>query len=177
LKIIEDAMTRRARKTSSSKGQHRMPAAKRQRPKSKPELVIKTKISPNLAWMYLYLRKAKIKMPTLTLPIRVRSFKPSTSRIMRVMGNVYLHNRTIVIATHTQNTYMNRRGRLRVKQVSRLPKAKILDTLAHEMAHLHYPDHGYEHEQFTRAIFKTFDLKEKCPHCKGTGKVQMEGCY
>lgn len=170
-------MTRHARKTSSGKASRRSSGAKRQRPKSKAGLVIKTQISPTLAWMYPYLRKAKGKMPTLMLPVRIRSTRPSTSRIMRVMGNVYLHNRTIVIATHTQNTYMNRRGRLRVKQVSRLPKAKILDTLAHEMAHLHYPDHGYEHEQFTRAIFQTFDLKEKCPHCKGTGKVQMEGCY
>jgi hypothetical protein len=170
-------MTRRTRKTRTGKGSRRFPKGKRQRPKSKPGLVIKTKISPTLAWMYPYLRKAKLKMPNLLLPIRLRSFRPSTSRIMRVMGNVYLPPRTVVIATHTQNTYMNRRGMLKVKQVSRLPKAKILDTLAHEMAHLHYPDHGYEHEQFTRAIFKTFDLKEKCPHCKGTGKVQMEGCY
>ena len=170
-------MTRRTRKTPSGRKNRKGSQAKRQKPRSKPELVIRTKFSPILAWMYPYLRKAKVKMPTLTLPIRVRSTRPSARRIMRVMGNVYLNNRTIVIATHTQNTYMNRRGKLRVKQVSRLPKAKMLDTLAHEMAHLHYPDHGYEHEQFTRAIFKTFNLKERCPHCKGTGKIEMEGCY
>ena len=150
---------------------------KRPKPKSKPELVLKTQISPNLAWLYPYLRKAKLKMPNLTLPAKVRSYRPSTNRVMRVMGNAYVRDKIIVIATHNQVTYMNRRGELKVKQIVRLPKAKMLDTLAHEMAHLHYPKHGYEHEEFTRAIFKTFDLKEKCPHCKGSGKVTMEGSY
>ena len=170
-------MARRTRKAASGKASSGKSKIRSPKPKSKPELVIKTKISPNLAWMYPYLRKAKLKMPTLSLPFRIRSYRPSTTRVMRVMGNAYVHNKTIVIATHNQSTYMNRYGELKIRKVVRLPKAKMLDTLAHEMAHLHYPTHGYEHEEFTRAIFKTFDLKEKCPHCKGSGKVQMEGNY
>jgi hypothetical protein len=143
--------------------------------RSKAELVIKTKFSPQLAWMYPFVRKAKLKMPTLILPHRIRSFKPTRTKIMRVMGNAYFSNRTVVIATHTQLTFLNRKGHLKVKNIVRLPKAKILDTLAHEIAHFQYADHGYEHEEFTRSIFKTFGLKERCPYCKGTGKVQLEG--
>jgi hypothetical protein len=125
--------------------------------------------------MYVYLHRAKQKMPNLIMPTKIRSFMPTRNRIMRVLGNAYFSNRTIVIATHTQLTYLNRRGELRVKKIVRLPKAKILDTLAHEVAHFHYQDHGYEHEEFTRSIFKTFGLKEKCPYCKGTGKIELEG--
>lgn len=147
------------------------PAKKR----SKPELVIRTKFSPHLVWMYPFVRKAKMKMPTLVLPNRIRSFKPTKTKIMRVMGNAYFGNRTVVVATHTQLTYLNRKGQLKVKSIVRLPKSKILDTLAHEIAHFQYQDHGYEHEEFTRSIFKTFGLKERCPYCKGTGKVQLEG--
>lgn len=143
--------------------------------RSKAELVIKTKFSPHLVWMYPFVRKAKLKMPTLVLPNRIRSFRPTRTKIMRVMGNAYFADRTVVIATHTQLTYLNRKGQLKVKSIVRLPKAKILDTLAHEIAHFQYADHGYEHEEFTRSIFKTFGLKERCPHCKGTGKVQLEG--
>jgi len=143
--------------------------------RSKAELVIRTKFSPHLAWTYPFLRKAKMKMPTLVLPNRIRSFRPTKTKIMRVLGNAYFADRTVVIATHTQLTYLNRKGQLKVKSIVRLPKNRILDTLAHEIAHFQYADHGYEHEEFTRSIFKTFGLKERCPHCKGTGKVQLEG--
>jgi hypothetical protein len=143
--------------------------------RSKPQLLLKTQFSPNLIWMYVYLRRAKLKMPTLILPQKIRSFKPTRKKIMRVLGNAYFGNRTVVIATHTQVTYLNRKGDLKVKKIVRLPKTRILDTLAHEIAHFHYADHGYEHEEFTRSIFKTFGLKERCPYCKGTGKIQLEG--
>ncbi len=116
-------------------------------------------------------------MPNLILPRQVRSYKPNKSRIMRTLGNVYFSNRTIIISTHNQLTFLNRRGHLRIKRILRLPRAQMLDTLAHEIAHFHYPDHGYEHEEFSRAIFKTFELKENCPYCKGSGKVIMEGKY
>jgi WLM domain. len=153
-------------------------AAARKKPKqkrrSKPELVVKTLISPNLIWMYPYLRKAKLRMPGLPLPRRIRSTKPTKTRIMRVLGNAYFGPKTVVLATHNQVTYLDRRGKLKVSKIVRLPKAQILDTLAHELAHFEYPDHGYEHEEFTRSIFKTFELKEKCPYCKGSGKRQLE---
>lgn len=145
--------------------------------KAKPELVLETYFSPILAWMYPYLRKAKGKMPNLILPKRVRSHRPSKTRIMRVLGNAYNYNRTIVVSTHNQLTYMGRNGDLKVKKIVRLPQAQMLDTLAHEIAHLHYPTHGYEHEEFSRAIFKTFGLQTRCPYCKGSGKVQLEGRY
>src|SRR5262249_33026520 len=144
-------------------------AAPRGKKRSKPQLFLKTQFSPNLTWMYAYLRRAKLKMPTLILPQKIRSFKPTRKKIMRVLGNAYFGNRTVVIATHTQVTYLNRKGDQKVKKIVRLPKARILDTLAHEIAHFHYEDHGYEHEEFTRSIFKTFGLKERCPYCKGTG--------
>lgn len=162
---------------SKSRKTQKMAKKKAKRPlkRSKMALLAKTQFSPQLVWLHPYLRKALEKMPNLNLPSRVRSFKPSRSRIMRVLGNAYFATKIVVIATHTQQTYLTKMGHLRVRKVVRLPKAQILDTLAHEIAHFHYPDHGYEHEEFTRAIFKTFGLKEKCPHCKGTGKVQLEG--
>ncbi len=167
-------MTRANTKKSSGTKQR---GVARSKPHSKPELVLETQISPNLAWMFPYLRRIQSKMPNLVLPKKIRSHKPNTQKIMRVLGNAYCHNQTIVIATHNQVTYLNRKGELRVKRIVRLPKSRMLDTLAHEIAHLTYPEHGYEHEEFTRAIFKTFGLKEKCPHCKGTGKVTLQGRY
>lgn len=153
-------------------GALKTPSKKRQ--SFRAELGIRTKISPKLGWMFPYLKKAKSKMPSLVLPRQIRPYKPIKSKIMRVLGNVYFANKMIVIATHTQQTYLNKKGKLRVKKVIRLPKSKMLDTLAHELAHFRYQDHGYEHEEYTRIIFRTFDLKEKCPHCKGSGKVDLE---
>ena len=170
-------MTRIRCKRASSATSRKKKGGKPTKPKSKSELILKTKLSSNLAWMYPYLKKAKVKMPNLIIPKQIRSHKPGPKRIMRVMGNAYVDNKTVIIATHNQVTYMNRKGELRVKKIVRLPKAQMLDTLAHEIAHLHYPTHGYEHEEFSRAIFKTFGLKEKCPYCKGTGKITMEGKY
>ncbi len=137
-------------------------------------LTIRARISPKLSWMHPYLIKAKRKMPSLDLPKQLRPFKPTRKKIMRVFGNVYFEKKVISIATHTQVTYVNAKGQLRVKRIIRLPKARMLDTLAHELAHLRYPDHNYEHEEYTRMIFKTFDLKEKCPTCKGSGKIELE---
>lgn len=165
------------RKTASRATSRGRIEKKAPKPESKEELVTRTKLSLNLAWMHPYIRKAKLKMPNLSLPDRIRSNKPGKTRIMRVMGNAYTHNKTLVITTHNQVTYLNRQGELKVKKIVRIPKAQMLDTLAHEMAHLHYPKHGYEHEEFTRAIYKTFGLKERCPVCKGSGKILMEGKY
>jgi len=136
--------------------------------------LVKIKISPQLAWVYPYILKAKNKMPSLSLPKQIKTFKPTKTKIMRVFGNIYFEKKLIVIGTHTQQTYLNKKGQLKVKKIVRLSKVKILDTLAHEIAHLRYPDHGYEHDEYTRMIFKTFGLKEKCPHCKGSGKIEIE---
>lgn len=144
------------------------------RRRSRMAEVIPAKISAQLGWVYPYLMKAKRKMPSLTLPRQVRPYRPNPKKIMRVLGNVYFDRKLVVVATHTQVTGLDKRGNLKVKKIIRLPKARILDTLAHELAHLRYPDHGYEHGEYTRMIFKTFGLKEKCPYCKGTGRIELE---
>lgn len=169
--------------TRSSRTNHRCRLSSKKRPRatpkhsSKPEWVLNTKISPYLAWIYPFLRKAKLKMPNLVLPDRVRSYKPGPRKIMRVLGNAYFDNKTVIVATHNQVTHMNHYGEIKIRKIVRLSQARMLDTLAHEIAHLTYPQHGYEHEEFSRAIFKTFGLRGKCPHCKGSGRIALEGCY
>jgi len=135
---------------------------------------MRIKVSPRLQWVLPYIRKAKAKMTSLIMPTQVRSFKPTKTRIMRVLGNVYFETRIIVLATHTQQTYKTSRGKLKVKKIIAIPRTEILDTLAHEFAHMRYPDHNYEHEEYTRSIYKTFGLTQKCPHCKGSGRKPME---
>lgn len=135
---------------------------------------VSTKISPALAWVYPYLRRAKEKMPNLQLPSAIRSYKPSKTKVMRVLGNAYFANKLITIATHTQVTNLDKKGRLKISKIVRIPQARVLDTLAHELAHLEYGDHGYEHEEYSKMIFKTFGLKERCPHCAGSGKVDVD---
>lgn len=147
---------------------------KKEGTKRQKEIRINVKISPRLQWALSYLKKAKAKMPTLVMPTQIRSFKPTRKRIMRVFGNVYFETRIIVVATHTQQTYTNKRGRTVIKKIVAIPRNEILDTLAHELAHMKYPEHDYEHEEYTRTIFKTFGLTEKCPTCKGTGRMAME---
>ncbi len=150
------------------------PAKPKKRQSLRADVGIRTKISPKLIWLFPYLKKAKQKMPSLILPRQIRPYKPIKNKVMRVLGNVYFANKVIVIATHTQVTYLDKKGRLKVRKIIRLPKSRMLDTLAHELAHFRYQDHGYEHEEYTRIIFRTFDLKEKCPHCKGSGKIELE---
>jgi hypothetical protein len=147
---------------------------KTERRRSRVAEVIRSKISPQLGWLYPYLFRAKSKMPSLVLPKQIRPYKPTRKKIMRVLGNVYFDKKLVVVATHTQVTGLDKRGNLKVKKIIRLPKSQILDTIAHELAHLRYNDHGYEHEEYTRMIFKTFGLKEKCPHCRGSGKIELE---
>lgn len=142
--------------------------------KPRQEIKFRIKVSPRLQWIGPYLKKAKAKMPGLILPTQIRSFKPTRKRIMRVLGNVYFESRVIVLFTHTQLTYKNKQGKTRVKKIVALPRPEILDTLAHELAHMKYPEHNYEHDEYTRTIFRTFDITQKCPTCKGSGRVPME---
>ncbi len=140
------------------------------------ELRLNVKVSPRLLWVIPYLKKAKVQLPSLIMPTQIRSFKPTRRRVMRVWGNVYFETRIIVLATHTQQTHSGRKGKkvTKVTKIIAIPRNEILDTLAHELAHMKYPEHGFEHEEYTRTIFKTFGLTEKCPTCKGTGRVPME---
>jgi len=155
-----------------------MPAPKKAKSASRAkgrddEIRLRVKISPRLHWVMHYLKKAKEMMPSLILPTQIRSFKPTKTRIMRVYANVYFETRIIVIATHTQQTYRTTKGRLKVKKIVPLSRPQILDTLAHELAHMSYPDHNYEHEEYTRTIFRTFGLTQRCPTCKGEGRVAI----
>ncbi|MBX7149906.1 hypothetical protein K1X76_12615 [bacterium] len=140
----------------------------------KKETALRIKTSPRLEWVLPYIRKAKAKMPGLVLPTQIRSFKPTKKRIMRVYANVYFETRIIVLATHTQQTVKTPRGKTKIKKIFPIPRTEILDTLAHELAHLKYPDHNYEHEEYTRTIFRTFGMTQKCPTCQGTGKLALE---
>lgn len=136
------------------------------------DIRMRVKTSPRLHWVLPYLKRAKAKMPGLILPTQIRSFKPTKRKTMRVLGNIYFETRIIVLATHTQQTHAVRGGRAKKKIIS-LPKNEILDTLAHELAHMKYPEHDYEHEEYTSTIYKTFGLTQKCPRCKGTGRVSL----
>lgn len=147
---------------------------KKTKRKKRKEIKIRVKTSPRLQWVIPYLKKVKLMMPSIILPTQVRSFKPTKKRMMRVVGNVYFETRIVVLATHTQQTYTTSRGRIRVKKIVAIPRTDILDTLAHELAHIKYPEHDYEHEEYTRTIFKTFGIEQKCPTCKGMGKIPLE---
>jgi hypothetical protein len=138
------------------------------------DIRIRVKVSPRLQWVIPHLKKAKARMPTLMLPTQIRSFKPTRKKTMRVLGNVYFETRIIVLATHTQQSEKGRHKSYRVKKIVRLPHHEILDTLAHELAHLRYPEHEYEHAEYTRTIFKAFGIVQRCPYCRGLGKVPME---
>ena len=135
--------------------------------------VSRIKISPRLEWVRRFIRKAKLRMPSLILPTQVRSFMPVKKKIMRVLANIYHETRVIVLATHTQRTTKNHKGKTKVKSIVSIPRNEILDTLAHELAHINYPDHNYEHEEYTKTIFRTFGIMQKCPHCRGKGKIPL----
>lgn len=138
------------------------------------DIKLRVKVSPRLQWVLPYLKRAKAKMPSLILPTQIRSSKPTRRKIMRVLGNVYFETKIIVLATHTQHSYKTRRGKTCVKRIVAIPRPEIMDTLAHELAHMRYPEHDYEHEEYTRTVFKTFGITQKCPTCKGTGSIPLE---
>ncbi|MBL7686175.1 MAG: hypothetical protein JNK65_09115, partial [Deltaproteobacteria bacterium] len=56
---------------------------------------VRTEISHKLVWVYPYLRKAKEKMPSLTLPKQIRPYRPTREKIMRVFGNVHFEKKLI----------------------------------------------------------------------------------
>lgn len=132
----------------------------------------KPKISPNLFWLERYLRKTKKKMPGLTMPLRIRSWKHTPRREQRVWGTCDQQTRTITLATHK---IIMIRGKKRMKRKAvALSRKEILQTFAHELGHLRYDDHTYEQECYSRAVFDTFGVKDRCPICGGTGRVPAE---
>lgn len=132
----------------------------------------KPKISASLHWLERYLRKAKKKMPGLTMPLRIRSWRHSPRKEQRVWGTCDRSTRTVTIATH-KIIYIRGKKRTRRKAVA-LSRREMLMTFAHELSHLRYDDHTYEQEAYGRIIFDTFGVKDKCPSCNGKGKTPAE---
>ena len=132
----------------------------------------KPKISLNLAWLERLLRKAKKKMPGLTMPLRIRSWRHTPRKEQRTWGTCDRESRTITLATH-KIIWVRGRKRMKRKAVA-LSHKEILQTFAHELAHLRYDEHTYEQEYYAKAIFDSFGVKDKCPACNGKGKVPAE---
>ena len=130
------------------------------------------KISPGLAWVERYLRKAKKKMPGLTMPLRIRSWRHTPRKEQRVWGTCDRESKTITLATH--KIIMVRGSRHLHRKAVSLSRKDLLLTFAHELSHLRHDEHTYEQECYSRAIFDTFSVKDKCPHCNGKGKIPAE---
>jgi len=133
---------------------------------------LRIRVSKDLHWILPYLERTHRIMPSLQMPLVINSYRPRLTRRLRTLGSSYYDEGIINLATH-QQTFIRLRGNFRrIKGIRRMAKKKILETLAHELAHLHVVDHNFEHEEMTRTIFKTFGLTEDCPHCEGSGKVE-----
>jgi hypothetical protein len=152
-----------------------MKAAKK---KKKPSPLNGMRITKPLAWLEKYLLRARRRMPAMSLPKRILSFKPRLTTRHRTWGSCCITDRTITLSTHKVSTVekkiKNRRGEERIKRekvVVPLNHREILMTLAHELAHLEYPEHGYEQKWYALTIFNTFGLYDICPHCNGKGKI------
>ncbi len=140
--------------------------------KRKKPVFHKPIISPNLAWVERFLRKVKKKMPGLTMPLRIRSWKHTPRKEQRVWGTCDQETKTITLATHK---IILVRGKKRMKRKAvALSRKEILQTFAHELGHLRYDDHTYEQECYSRSIFDTFSIKDRCSLCGGSGRVHAE---
>jgi len=128
-----------------------------------------------LSWLDVYLKRAKRRMPALTLPRKILSFVPHLDRKHRTWGTCSITDRTITLATHQIEKVERRvngsKKKKRFKVLSQLSHREVLMTLAHELAHLEYPNHDYQQQWYALAIFNTFGLHDKCPHCNGRGKI------
>lgn len=129
----------------------------------------KIRISKPLAWVEKYIRRVERKMPTMLMPKIIRSFQPNPRKKHRTLGNCCIEDRSITLATHSVKVVT--RGGRKKRVLTPLSHLEILLTLAHELSHLAYEQHGYEQEWYGRTIFNTFGLTEQCPHCSGKGKI------
>lgn len=154
-------------KTRRKAGKGRSPKPTRKRVRT--SRVAKIKISKPLSWMEKYLKRVERMMPAMTMPRAIRSFIPNPKKRHRTLGNCCIEDRTITLATHSLKQ-ITKDGKKKNVLVP-LPHLEILQTLAHELSHLAYAQHGYEQEWYGRTIFHTFGLHEKCPHCGGKGWI------
>jgi len=132
----------------------------------------KPKISPAISWLERYLKRTKKKMPGLTMPLRIRSWKHTPRKEQRVWGTCDRETRTITLATH-KIVWTRGKKRMKRKAVA-LSRREILQTFAHELAHLRYDAHTYEQECYGRTILDTFGVLDRCHHCNGRGKITAE---
>ena len=138
------------------------------------QLPLRIKVSRDLHWVLPYLEKTHQYLPRLQMPIAIRSYKPSKSRRLRTLGSSYYDEGIINLATYEQTFIREGRRKKAIKGLRRMPRYKILETLAHELAHFHVADHNYEHQELTKTIFRTFGLSKNCPTCEGTGEIEMD---
>jgi predicted metal-dependent hydrolase len=138
----------------------------------KRKTAIRTRLTKNLHWLEKYLKRTRIKMPSFPMPVSIRGYKPNIQREMRSLGTCSIREKTITLATHDVVEF--KCGKEMQKKLVPIPQTEILMTLAHEMAHLWFAVHNYEQERFSEMIFSTFDLKQPCPHCSGSGKAPLK---
>lgn len=148
---------------------------KRRKGKQKVQPLAGVHIVKPLAWLEVYLKRARRRMPALVLPRKILSFVPRLDRKHRTWGACSLTDRTITLATHQVEKVERRmngsKRKMKTKVLSQLSHREILMTLAHELAHLEYPNHDYQQQWYALAIFNTFGLHDTCPHCNGRGKI------
>ncbi len=138
-------------------------------PSTRATSVARIRIAASLTWVDRYLARARRRMPTMALPKVIRAFRPNPKKKHRTLGSCCRADASINIATHTVEV-REIKGRKR-RILRELTRLEILQTLAHELAHLAYERHDYEQEWYARTIFHTFGLTETCPHCEGKGKI------
>jgi len=150
-----------------------MPAGRDFRPPFVPFESLRVKVSKEMEWVLPFLEKTHQILPRLQMPVQINSYRPSLSRRLRTLGTSYYDEGIVNLASHFQIIERKQNTRI-IKGLKRIPRRKILETLAHELAHLHVVEHNFEHAEMTRTIFRTFGLTRLCPQCEGKGKIDVE---
>lgn len=129
------------------------------------------KISTNLEWIRPFIKEAKRSIRDLKLPTYIRSNRPSKKKIQRRVGCCF-EDGGLVLHTHRQRIRLSaRKGRYIVEEIVELKRIQVLLTLAHELAHLRYFEHGYKHKKYAEKIFAGLGVEEPCPTCGGHGML------
>lgn len=124
-------------------------------------------ISKPLRWVVPYLDKLRKNLPNIRMPKSIKTYTHSKSPKYGAMGVCTKYTKSISIAVS-----FHRAGHVGLFRLTgELDQTAVLDTLAHEIAHLHVWDHGPAHTGLTRAIFEAFEVGQQCPVCLGAGKV------
>lgn len=125
------------------------------------------KISKCLQWLTPYLERLKKTLPDVREPKSIKSYTHPRKPKQGSMGLCCRTDKSITLAlSYHRAGYI---GMYRAQ--GPLDKVALLDTLAHEIAHLHVWDHNPEHSGLTKAIFEAFGVGEECPTCLGAGRI------